>query len=250
MKSRYSCILAEDEADQRRELRRLLARLWPDLQIVAECEDGDAAIAACRRFQPNVAFLDIRLPGRSGLDVAVEAASTAHIVFVTAYDEFAVQAFRAGAVDYLLKPVEAGSLAEAVARVRARLDYDPPNLAGLISALNARQVESNPVRWITAGVGDSVRMIALDDVVFFRSMDKYTCVATLADRAYIRTPLKELMPRLDPDVFWQVHRNAIVRVSAISHVRPGDEGGLKVWMKGISEPIAVSEPYRHLFRQM
>jgi DNA-binding LytR/AlgR family response regulator len=245
-----TALIAEDEAPQRRELCAMLADLWPELTITAICEDGPGALEAWTASPPDIAFLDIRMPGLSGLQVARQAGGNAHIVFITAYDEFAVKAFEAGAVDYLLKPINADRLAETVARLRARQSGTGIDLDGLIDALAGRVAARQPIRWITASVGDTVRMISIDDVLFFQAEDKYTHVATAADHAHIRTPLKDLMPQLDPDVFWRVHRNAIVRIAAIRQVKPDEDGRLQVWLEGISEPLRVSDSFRHRFRSM
>ena len=245
-----TALIAEDEAPQRRELRTMLAALWPELDVIAECEDGLGALEAWTAARPDIAFLDIRMPGLNGLEVARQAASPAQIVFITAYDEFAVKAFEAGAVDYLLKPIRADRLAETVARLRARRAPPPIDLDALIDALSGQLAPKRPVSWITASVGDTVRMISIDDVLFFQSEDKYTRVATAADSAHIRMPLKALMAQLDPEIFWRVHRNAIVRVSAIRQVRPDEDGRLQVWLEGVPEPLRVSDAFRHRFRAM
>jgi DNA-binding LytR/AlgR family response regulator len=245
-----TCLIAEDEAPQRQELRAMLAELWPELTVTAACEDGLEALEAWAAHPPDVAFLDIRMPGLSGLEVARQAETSAHIVFVTAYDEFAVKAFEAGAVDYLLKPVRADRLAETVARLRARRAAPSLDMAALMDALSGRLAPPKAISWITASVGDVVKMIAIDEVLFFQSEDKYTRVATAAESAHIRTPLKELAAQLDPEVFWRVHRNAIVRVSAIRQVKPDEDGRLHVWLKGAAEPLRVSDAFRHRFRAM
>jgi DNA-binding LytR/AlgR family response regulator len=246
-----TALLAEDEAPQRKELRTMLAAAWPELEVVAECADGLAALEAWASARPDIAFLDIRMPGLSGLEVARQAASPAQVVFITAYDEFALRAFEAGAVDYLLKPVRTDRLAEAVARLRARQGPpEPVDLDALIASLSGRLAPKRAVHWITAGVGDTVRMISIDDVLFFQAEDKYTRVTTAADSAHIRMPLKALMAQLDPEIFWRVHRNAIVRVSAIRQVKPDEDGRLQVWLTGVPEPLRVSDAFRHRFRAM
>jgi len=245
-----TALVAEDEAPQRRELCAMLAGLWPELTIIAICEDGLAALDAWATRAPDIAFLDIRMPGLNGLEVARQAGGAAQIVFITAYDEFAVKAFEAGAVDYLLKPINADRLAATVARLRDRRPRPPIDLSALIDALAGQLAARQPIRWITASVGDTVRMISIDDVLFFQAEDKYTRVATASDDVHIRLPLKALSAQLDPDIFWRVHRNAIVRVSAIRQVKPDEDGRLQVWLEGISEPIRVSDSFRHRFRAM
>ncbi|MET3663447.1 LytTR family DNA-binding domain-containing protein [Caulobacter sp. 1776] len=248
--SSITALIAEDEAPQRQELRAMLAALWPELDVVAECEDGLGALEAWAARRPGVVFLDIRMPGLSGLEVARQAETPAHVVFITAYDEFAVKAFEAGAVDYLLKPIRADRLAETVARLRAREAAPSLDMARLAQALSGRLAPRRAIRWITASVGEVVKMIAIDDVLFFQSEDKYTRVVTATESAHIRMPLKELTEQLDPEVFWRVHRNAIVRVAAIRQVRPDDDGRLHVWVKGVAEPLRVSDAFRHRFRAM
>jgi DNA-binding LytR/AlgR family response regulator len=250
MTETLTALIAEDEAPQRQELRAMLAELWPELTVIAEVEDGLEALEAWAATPPDIAFLDIRMPGLSGLEVARQAETPAQIVFITAYDEFAVKAFEAGAVDYLLKPIRADRLAETVARLRARRSAPPLDMAALMAALEGRLAPSSAISWITASVGEVVKMIAIDDVLFFQSEDKYTRVATATESAHIRMPLKELTAQLDPEVFWRVHRNAIVRVSAIRQVKPDEDGRLHVWLKGVAEPIRVSDAFRHRFRAM
>lgn len=250
MTARITALIAEDEEPQRTELRGMLATLWPELAIVAECDDGISALDAWTSQKPDIAFLDIRMPGLGGLEVARQAASPAQVVFITAHDEFAVKAFDAGAIDYLLKPIRTDRLTETVARLRSRQPATPVDLTGLIECLAGRLARTETITWITASIGDTVRMIPIDDVVLFQSDEKYTRVATATDDALIRTPLKDLLLKLDPEVFWRVHRNAIVRVSAIRQVRPDGEGRLLVWLHGITDPLRVSDAFRHRFRAM
>jgi DNA-binding LytR/AlgR family response regulator len=246
-----TALIAEDEGAQRQELRGLLAELWPGLVIVAECEDGLSAIEAMRDHAPDVAFLDIRMPGVSGLEVA-RSAGHAHVVFISAYDEFALKAFENGAADYLLKPVKRDRLATTVGRVRKRLsDNEHADTSGLLAALKASLTpQTRPISWISASAGDTIRMIAVDDVLAFRSEDKYTCVLTAQGSAHIRTPLKELIGQLDPDIFWQVHRSAIVRVPAIRAIRRDEDGRLKIVLDGSAETVPVSAAFQDRFRPM
>ncbi len=252
-------IIAEDEGAQRLELKALLAELWPELHIAAECEDGLAAIEALQAHAPDVAFLDIRMPGVSGLEVAraagdtsKNAPKTAHVVLITAYDEFAVRAFEAGAADYLLKPVRRDRLAATVARLKKRVaDGKPARPLDLVSLLDARLTpERRWMSWISASAGDTIRMIAIDDVLAFRSEDKYTCVLTAQGSAHIRTPLKDLIGQLNPEVFWQVHRGAIVRVAAIRAVRRDEDGRMRVHLTGSAETLPVSAAFQDRFRPM
>ncbi|HEY4294642.1 LytTR family DNA-binding domain-containing protein [Luteibacter sp.] len=250
MTAPITALIAEDEEPQRMELRGMLAILWPQLTIVSECEDGISALDAWTSKKPDVAFLDIRMPGLGGLEVARQAASPAQVVFITAHDEFAVKAFDAGAIDYLLKPIRTDRLTETVARLRTRQPAAQVDLTALIDSLAGRLARAEPITWITASIGDTLRMIPIEDVVLFQSGEKYTRVVTASDSAFIRTPLKDLMLKLDPDVFWRIHRNAIVRVSAIRQVRPDGDGRFLVWLHGFAEPLRVSDAYRHRFRAM
>src|SRR5690606_18072718 len=256
--SRVTALVAEDEAPQRRALVEQLGQLWPELSLCAVCEDGVAALEAARAQRPQVAFLDIRMPGVGGLDVAREV--VAHgglVVFTTAYDDYAVHAFEAGAADYLLKPVQSERLAQAVARLRQRLEERragaaAPDLQALLEELEARLRPRGErlIRWITASVGDSVRMIGIDEVLFFQAQDKYVRVATATGDAVIRTPLKEIVAGLDPDVFWQVHRGAVVRVAAIDRLVRNELGRYGLRLRNHPETLPVSAPFLHRFRGM
>lgn len=232
----------------------MLATAWPELQVVAACEDGIAAMTAVARHRPQVAFLDIRMPGVSGLDVARAAvAAGTLVVFTTAYDEYAIGAFEAGAVDYLLKPLRPDRLQSAVERLQARLQEPASDdLQARVEELEERlrPDEGRQIRWISASAGDSVRVIGIDEVLYFQARDKYVCVVTAGDEAVIRTPLKELLAGLDPDDFWQVHRGAVVRVSAIERVRRDELGKHRLKVKGRAELLPVSAAFVHRFRGM
>ena len=248
-------IVAEDEAPQRAALLSLLADAWPELQSVTACEDGVAALQAVAELRPAVAFLDIRMPGVSGLDVArAVVAAGGLVVFTTAYDEYAIRAFEAGAVDYLLKPVQPVHLARAVGRLRERLaaNNGDGDLQARVDELEAalRPRGDRQVRWISASVGDSVRMIGIDEVLYFQAQDKYVRVVTDEAEAVIRTPLKDLLSGLDPDTFWQVHRGVVVRVAAIDRVRKDELGKWHLCLRGRSESLPVSGAFLHRFRGM
>lgn len=252
--SRITAVIAEDEAPQRRALQQQLHAAWPELEIVAVCEDGVSALEAVARHRPRIAFLDIRMPGVNGLDVARKVVEQEGlVVFTTAYEDYAIRAFEAGAADYLLKPVQDARLAQAVERVRERLaDPRAPALRALIDDLEARLRPQGErlIRWITASVGDSVRMIAIDEVLFFQAQDKYVRVATADDDAIIRMPLKELLGGLDHDVFWQVHRGVLVRVQAIDRVRKDELGRHQLSVKGRKDVLPVSAAFQQRFRGM
>ena len=249
-----TALIAEDEAPQRAELRQLLEEMWPELTVVAECEDGLAAIEALHVHRPQLAFLDIRMPGLSGLEVAKEANGIAHVVFTTAYDEYAVQAFDRGAIDYLLKPIKRDRLAACVERVRERLGQTgPQDLRDIVASLQSRMSgapREAQIKWITATLGNSTKLFPIDEVVYFRAQDKYTQVATASDSAQIRMSLKELIDKLDCDVFWQVHRSIIVRASAIRSIHRGEDGKHTLRLKESDVELPVSSAFQHRFRGM
>jgi DNA-binding LytR/AlgR family response regulator len=247
-----TAIIAEDEGPQRLELRAMLGDLWPELRIVAECEDGLAALQALEEHRPDVAFLDIRMPGVSGLEVARGAGPDCQVVFITAYEEYALRAFDEGAVDYLQKPVARSRLQLTVERTRARISSGARvDVSALVDLVQSRLSGARTgIKWITASVGNSVKMFAIDEVLFFQAQDKYTRVVTAESEGHIRTPLKELLPSLDSDVFWQVHRSAIVRVAAIRAVEKDADGRLKLSVRGLAETLPVSSAFQHRFRGM
>jgi DNA-binding LytR/AlgR family response regulator len=245
-------LIAEDERAQRAELIRLLRERWPAAELVAECEDGDAALAALEETRPDVLFLDIRMPGASGIDVARAASGHAHVVLITAYEEYAVKAFEAGALDYLLKPVTVPRLDAAIERLRARLAESPPRIDELLERLEnqLRPQREAPLNWITATCGDSVRLIPVEEVLFLRASDKYVRVVTAEDEAIVRTPLKELGERLDPDRFWRIHRSVIVAAEAVHRIERDELGRWHARLRGHEEVLPVSESGRSLFRGM
>jgi len=247
-------LIAEDEAPQRRALQQMLQDAWPELDIVAVCEDGPSAMQAVAELRPQVAFLDIRMPGVSGLDVAVQVAEHGGmVVFTTAYDDYAIRAFEAGAIGYLLKPLQPELLAQAVQRLQSRLqEGNGHDLRAVVEELEARLRPQGDrlIRWITASVGDSVRMIGIDEVLYFQAQDKYVNVVTARDEAVIRTSLKELLAGLDPDAFWQVHRGVVVRVNAIDRVRRDELGKHHLQLRDRDESLPVSSAFLHRFRGM
>jgi DNA-binding LytR/AlgR family response regulator len=250
--TRPTAIIAEDELPQRVELRAMLAELWPELNILAECDDGLAALQALEDHQPDVAFLDIRMPGVSGLEVARAAGAECQVIFITAYEEYALRAFDEGAVDYLQKPVARERLSRAVERTRARLgNSSPVDMAALLDLVQSRLVPTGKnIRWITASVGNSMKMFSIDEVLFFQAQDKYTRVVTADSEGHIRTPLKELLAALDSESFWQVHRSAIVRVGAIRAVEKCEDGKLRLTIRGHQEILPVSSAFQYRFRGM
>lgn len=249
-----TAIIADDEDLPRKELRRMLAAIWPELEIVAECEHGADALEAIHTHKPDLAFLDIRMPGMSGLDVAHAIKGRCHAVFTTAYDSHALEAFGAGAVDYLLKPVSPLRLAEAVARLKERLEQKQaaPDLSQLMAALDQRLRNPNAerIRWISASVGDTIKMFPVDKILFFTSDEKYTRVVSSDDEAHVRKPLKELIDGLDPELFWQIHRSIVVRADAISRAHRDEMGRVTVELRGSKETLKVSQAYAWRFKPM
>jgi DNA-binding LytR/AlgR family response regulator len=249
---RPTAVIAEDELPQRQELRALLAELWPELQIVAECEDGLAALTALEQHRPQVLFLDIRMPGVSGLEVARAATPRCQVIFVTAYEEYALRAFDEGAVDYLQKPVSRERLRLALERARARLaSGSQVDMNALLDLVQAKLAPGrHGIKWITASVGNSLKMFSIDDVLFFQAQDKYTRVVTAESEGHIRTPLKELLAALDAEMFWQVHRSVIVRVGAIGTVDKGEDGKLRLSVRGHAQILPVSSAFQYRFKGM
>ena len=244
-------IIAEDEEVLRDQLREQLSSLWPELRIIAEAEDGVAALRAFEADTPDILFLDIQMPGLSGLEVAHHASGRCHVVFVTAYDKYAIAAFEEGAVDYVLKPFSPARLATTIARLKQRMGGTPATLEHLLQKLTeALNTERGHLRWITAWLGNDVRLITVEEVAYFRADSKYTVVVTPDAETLIRKSIKELADELDPDLFWQIHRSTLVNVGAIAGVHRDFKGRLRVRLKERKETLAVSEPYTHQFRHM
>jgi DNA-binding LytR/AlgR family response regulator len=257
-----TALIADDEPLLRDALRRQLAIAWPALEVVAEARNGRDAVRLFDEHHPDICFLDVHMPGLSGVDAAKHIGRRAHLVFITAYDHYAVQAFAQGALDYLLKPVEAARLADTVSRLQERLQSSRPaiNTELLLQQLS-EQLEkmrdggrNETLRWIRAQAGKTVRVIAIEDVDFLRSDAKYTIVGWRDGKrpteAVVRTPLKELLDQLDPDRFAQVHRSVVVNLRAISQVVRHDNETAEIHLKGRAEILPVSRNYLHLFRQM
>jgi DNA-binding LytR/AlgR family response regulator len=248
-----TAIIADDERLMREQLRARLSDVWPELQIVAEAKNGEEAVAAVSEHRPDLAFLDIRMPGMTGIEAARAIGDACHVVFITAYNEYAVDAFEHGAVDYVLKPAESERLALTVERLKRRLGSRPSDLGELLNKLSARLDEGGAksyLQWIQASLGQQIRLIPVNDVLFFTSDDKYTRVQTETFEALIRKPIKELVEELDPALFWQIHRATVVNAKAISGVARDFRGRQLVLIKGRPDKLEVSRNYTHLFKQM
>jgi DNA-binding LytR/AlgR family response regulator len=261
MSAHATALIADDEPLLRDALRRQLGIVWPELEIVAEARNGREAVRLFDEARPDICFLDVHMPGLSGVDAANHIGRRAHLVFVTAYDHYAVQAFAQGALDYLLKPVEQARLAETVSRLKERLQSSRPaiNTEQLLQQLSEQLAKvqnggrrSEALRWIRAQAGNTVRLIAIDDVDFLRSDAKYTIVAWRDGgkpaAAVVRTPLKQLLERLDAEQFAQVHRSVVVNLRAISHVKRHDNETAEIHVRGRDDVLPVSRNYLHLFR--
>jgi len=267
---RVRAVLADDERLMREQLRARLGEVWPELEIVAEAKNGAEAVELVARHQPDLVFLDIRMPGMTGIEAARAIArpesGPCEIVFITAYDQYAVEAFEQGVVDYVLKPAERERLALTVQRLRSRLarreaaaapTTGPGELHALLEKLASQlqrgggtAVAAQPLRWIQAQVGQQIQMIPVEEVLFFISDEKYTRVQTATVEALIRKPIKELIDELDPDLFWQIHRSTLVNAKAIAGVTRDLSGRQRVAVKGHGEKLEVSRSYTHLFKGM
>jgi DNA-binding LytR/AlgR family response regulator len=248
-----TAIVAEDEPMLADELVEQLAALWPQLQVVTRATDGVAALHAVEEHAPNIAFLDIHMPRLTGLDVARQISKRCHVAFITAFDQHALEAFEAGALDYVLKPVTPARLLTTVQRLKARMDEAPPDLGHLLEQIAPRihrPATSAYLQWIKASRGAALRLITVDEILYFRADNKYTVVATADSEALIRKSIKELAEELDPTMFWQVHRSSVVNVHAIDSVVRDDRGNMTLRLKGRSETLPVAEQYNYLFRQM
>ena len=250
-----TAIVAEDEPTLRGQLVEQLGQLWPELAIVGEAADGVQALRLLDEHRPDVMFLDIQMPGATGLEVARQASGRCHVVFVTAYDQHAVAAFDQGAVDYVLKPVSAARLFTAVSRLKQRLGSPPARLDVALNGLVSFGGASAPatkqyLRWINASVGQNLKLITVDEVSYFQADNKYTRVVTAEGEALIRKPLKELVEELDPNQFWQIHRSTLVNAASIAGVTRDFRGRMLVKLKSRQETLLVSDSYTHRFRQM
>ena len=257
---RPTALLADDEPLLRKALVRQLAKAWPELDVIAQARNGREAVELFETRVPDVCFLDVHMPGLSGVEAARFISGRAQLVFVTAYDQYAVQAFEQGALDYLVKPVESARLATTVARLRDRLRtaqpaHDPASLLEQLAAHLCKDQAPTALRWIRVSTGQSLRLVAVEEIDYLRSEDKYTLVAWRNEDGHafdglIRTPLKELASQLDGAQFVQVHRSAIVHLRAISHIVRQDNETAEIHLKGRTDKLSVSRTYLHLFRQM
>ena len=246
-------ILADDERLMREQLRARLAEAWPELQIVGEAKNGNEAVQLVADERPDLAFLDIQMPGLTGIEAARAIGTACHIVFVTAFSEFAVDAFDEGAVDYVLKPAETERLQRTVLRLQERIASQPRDLAGLLESLSARLGGGGRpahLQWIQASMGQQLRLIPVADVLFFTSDEKYTRVQTETFEALIRKPIKELVDELDPAQFWQIHRATIVNIRAVAGVVRDLRGRQLVQLRNFPEKLEISRNYTQLFKQM
>jgi DNA-binding LytR/AlgR family response regulator len=253
-----TAIIADDERLMRDQLRMRLQEAWPELQIVGEAKNGEEAVQLVAELKPDLTFLDIRMPGKTGMEAAREIGDGSQIVFVTAYDQYAVEAFERGAIDYVLKPTEPDRLKITVDRLKERLDK--PQVAGSVndsvSAMLSQLAEKiaapkqKHLQWIQASIGQDLRMIPVEEILFFRSDEKYTAVQTAGFEALIRKPVRDLADELDPSLFWQIHRATLVNVNAIEGVTRDIRGRHLVLVKGRPEKLEVSRSFLHLFKQM
>lgn len=265
-----TAMIVDDEAPMRAHLRSKLHQIWPELEIIAEAQNGIVAIEEAEKLHPQIVFLDIRMPGKNGIEAAAQLAENAILIFVTAYDEYAIQAFERGAMDYLLKPIDVERLEQTCLRLKQRVsekfaninhieeekptvkaNHQSQQVEQLLTQLMLQQAQQKEyLRWIQASVGSSLRMISTKEILFFKSDEKYTLVQTEQAEFLIRKTLKELEDELDPKEFWRIHRSTLVRVSAIAEVTRDFRGRQMLGLKGCSEKLEVSRNHTHLFQQM
>src|SRR5829696_5057848 len=240
-----TAIVAEDEPILRTQLEGKLAKLWPELEIIASVEDGVAALEALEDRVPDFMFLDIQMPEMTGVEVARHVGGRCHVVFVTAYDQYAIQAFETGAVDYLLKPATDDRLGVTVERLKEKLSTPPTDLNAVLARIGEQiaGAKRERLQWIKATVGQNLRLIPVSEVLFFQSDEKYTRVVMADGEALIKTPIRELLDGLDPEVFWQIHRSTLVNVNAIAGVTRDFRGQAHVRIKGKDENLVVSRIY-------
>jgi DNA-binding LytR/AlgR family response regulator len=244
-----TALIAEDEPMLRAQLKSRLAEAWPELAIIAEAANGADALAMVEAHQPDIVFLDIRMPVKSGIEVARALEGRCHAVFVTAYDEYAVAAFDEGAVDYVLKPVSPERIAKVVARLKSRLASAPLDLSAVLARLAARE-GGGFLKWIRASLGATMKLIDVGDVLYFQAEDKYTKVVTAAGDAHIKKPIKELFEELDPEAFWQIHRATIVNLHAIAKIERDWRDQPVISLRDRDEKLTVSRTFAHRFKAM
>ena len=250
-----TAVVADDERLMREQIIGQLREAWPALVVVGEAANGHEAVALVQSLEPDIVFLDIRMPEMDGVAAAKAIAGRAHVVFVTAYDQYAIDAFEQGAIDYLLKPAEPERVARTCRRLQERLDRSPAPMEALLAQLSQRLQAGGAaagayLRWVQASVGGVIRMIPTSDILFFRAEDKYTRVQTRRYEALIRKPIKDLVGEVDPAEFWQIHRATLVRVDAIEHVSRNLRGNQVVHLRGSDEKLEVSRSFNQLFKQM
>jgi DNA-binding LytR/AlgR family response regulator len=249
-------LIADDEPELRAYLKLRLAEVWPELLISGEAGNGQEALRIIETSPPDIAFLDIRMPGLSGMEVARKVAGKCRVVFITAYDQYAVQAFENQALDYLLKPVTADRLQRTVQRLKKELSLPalpPPDLSEIIKKIMGHwppREAPDYLKWIRVQEKDEIRLIPMDEIRYFQAEDKYTLVITSSGESLIRKPIKELVQELDPGIFWQIHRGIIVNVTSIDKVNRSFSGRLNIKLKDLSKTLTVSRSYSHRFRQM
>jgi len=244
-----SAVIAEDEPLLRQEIRSTLTEVWPELTLCAEAADGLQAIEALETFKPEILFLDIQMPGRNGLEVARHASGKAHVVFITAYDAYAVQAFEEGALDYVLKPISAERLKSTVERLKVRLREPPADLSHLADLLKTMiKPEVQYLKWLTVPHASELRVVAVSEILYLKADNKYTTIATRSSTFLLTSSLKEMQTKLDPAVFWQIHRSTVVNISAIDTIYRSFRGALEIKLKDRSELLPVSAAHAHLFK--
>lgn len=255
--SHPEAVIADDEKQLRIYLKSKLSDLWPELVISGEAENGPEALALIESRHPDLAFLDIKMPGFSGLEVAKRITGDCIVVFITAYDEFAIEAFENEAIDYLLKPVTDERLAKTIGRLKKRLATSPRLSNGQLSATLEQLLvrlqnkdDAGHLKWIKARQGEQLRLVAVDDVYFFKAEDKYTVVRTGDNEYLIKMTIRQLTEELDPEQFWRIHRSTIVNVNCVTGVHRAFGGRLIVTLKDLAETLTVSRTYAHLFKQM
>ena len=246
-----TAVIAEDEPLLRAEIREAFRALWPELVVCAEAADGVEALQALRQYAPQVLILDIQMPGASGLDVAREASGKAHVVFVTAYDQYAVAAFEHGAIDYVQKPIATARLEVTVRRLKQRLLSAPADLDGILDLLKSYAgITPKYLKWLTVPFGQELRLVTTDEICYLRADNKYTSVFTAASEYLLSSTLKQMKDKLDPNVFWQIHRGIVVNVSAIQSIHRSFRGSLEVRLKQRREVLPVSAAHAHRFKHL